>query len=643
MATRSDRPDRAVRPVDAVRFYSMLRDALGIPKGSARADPACIVNRPFPHISAENFRDLYLLKEVLRKYPGFDLGVDTQAAAIASFREDEQLNAQTNDRLATYDAEKPHVCCILDAAARKAVRVLGKFSWERFLEGLRFGPGATTRLSRKNAQVARKLSDPPHVTWSAYNLAREVLSVTPMWAWRLTELKETTLPLIVRQYDRATSVPKNAKTDRFIGIGPCMNVYLQLGVGYCMRSAMFRWGINLQDQSINQERARESSIHGNDATIDLRSASNSVTRQAVWRFLGNHSEDRADLTWYRIMDILRTEGAMVEGKPHEYQLFSPMGNGFTFELESLMFWTIAQETCLFLGIQPTATVYGDDLIVPSESVPLLLEVLEYAGFRLNQSKSFWNTDGPLFRESCGKHYLDGSDVTPFYVDTELDSVDAIVVTANNIMRWSARNGCRDGRLLNVWLWLLSHLPERVLNCRIPMSEANDGLIMDFDEACPRVAYLSNRFHRKPIRAQGIPGSISEKGVLLHKEHKSKYAGKTPIGYRVSTVETLRRTVRPLEDDGYVIWHYMRSWKKFRDHSLGEREWYPISPREFKEPKGLKKSLKWGKRVVKDWPNLGPWVDETGSTTYELVDYRVLYWMHRATGLLKSTEPQGKDD
>jgi hypothetical protein len=558
----------------------MLASALGVEYTREHdAGLTDIVDRAFPSRDAENFRDLYLLKEVLRKFPGFDLGIDTKQVALDSFFADEKANAKTNDRLHSYNRENPCVNQILDLACRKAVGVLGDFRWDWWLKGCRFGPGATTRLTSERASVARKLSGVPHVTSRASGLARELLSLTPSWGYRVSSGVEVDLPVEIRESDKVAVVTKNAKTGRTIGIPPCMNIYMQLGMGYCMRRKMARWGINLNDQSVNQKRALAGSILGTSATLDLKSASQSVVSMLVWRFFGNHSHDRCDPTWFAMLDALRVEWAMVGDKLHRYELFSAMGNGFTFELESLIFWALAVSTCEFLGIPPDVSVYGDDLIVPVESVDTLVLVLDWCGFKLNEDKSFVHTTGHIFRESCGKHYLDGMDVTPFYVDTELKRSDQIILLANNLMRWATSSqGYRDGRVLPVYHWILAHLPSKALKTCIPMGESDDGLIKSFDEVSVSLAYL---------RSDGLYAS-------------------TFIGYRAHTVEYIHRERLLDGEDGYISAQYRTSYTRF---SLGEGvPWYQREvPQPQKTATSRRKSLRYKKRVISQWPNLGPWI------------------------------------
>jgi hypothetical protein len=568
--------------------------------------PRDIVDRPFPTLDS-GFRDHYLLKEVLRKYPGFDIGVDTREAAISSFLEDERLNAETNERLWKYNVENPRVSRIFSAASRKAVQLLGRFPWDQFVEGARFGPGATTSLSRLKATVVGKLYGKPDCSSSAWNLAHEYVRLAPLWYWNLTDSGRSSDPIFaVQNADKFAVVPKNCSTGRGIGIGPDMNVTLQLGVGAAMRSKLYLAGININDQSINQRLALQASIDGRDATIDVRSASQSVTRTLVWRMLGDHVEGTFDPTWYSIMDTLRVTHCLIDGIPHEYELFSAMGNGYTFELETLVFWALAHATCEDLGIRTDVSVYGDDIILPVEAVPLLEEVFQYCGFRLNKAKSFSTTTGPLFRESCGKHYLDGLDVTPFYVDEVLRTPDQIILLANNIKRWSRFN-CYglDGRLQPLWSWVVSHLHEEIRLCAVPFGEADTGLILDWDEALPAVY----REVRKCPLGTGIK----------HFE-----------GYSMTGLYIESRLVQIPEQQRLVPLLYLKSVRKFspkKARTLADRieatTGYP-PPEVVKIPVSLKKSIRFKKRHVYHWTNTGPWITGSG----EVVDHDLAWWAVR---------------
>jgi len=106
-----------------------------------------------------------------------------------------------------------------------------------------------------------------------------------------------------------------------------------------------------------------------------------------------------------------------------------MGNGYTFPLETLIFWAIAR-TCVRSG--GIVSVYGDDIIVPSEDYEQLCYVLRAAGFSPNKTKSF--STGP-FRESCGADYFYGIDIRPTYVK-DVISVETLYVLHNFFYRAS---------------------------------------------------------------------------------------------------------------------------------------------------------------------------------------------------------------
>lgn len=121
------RHDLSCTPIEPRAFFALLAKCL---EKDVSCKPQKIVSRPFPALNS-NFRDNYLLKEVLRKYPDFDLGIDTSAVALAGFISDEAINAETNERLSRCDMENPYVRQVFSLACRKAVTVLGKFRPDR--------------------------------------------------------------------------------------------------------------------------------------------------------------------------------------------------------------------------------------------------------------------------------------------------------------------------------------------------------------------------------------------------------------------------------------------------------------------------------------------------------------------------------
>jgi hypothetical protein len=96
--------------------------------------------------------------------------------------------------------------------------------------------------------------------------------------------------------------------------------------------------------------------------------------------------------------------------------FASMGSALTFPVEALVFTTLVAMGMQAEGQTPLrprdlrgkVSVYGDDIIVPVDATSQVVRTLELFGSKVNRSKSFWSGS---FRESCGKEYFNGIDVT----------------------------------------------------------------------------------------------------------------------------------------------------------------------------------------------------------------------------------------
>jgi len=218
---------------------------------------------------------------------------------------------------------------------------------------------------------------------------------------------------------RVITVPKTLKTPRIIAVEPTCMQYMQQGLLASLwkaveaddiASGLIGWATQVP----NQHLARQGSRNGTLATLDLSEASDRVSNQHVRVLLGNHPHLRG------AVDSCRTRKADVPGHGViRLAKFASMGSALTFPIEAMVFSTIVfiaiekeLNTSLsrgtirkFLG---QVRVYGDDIIVPSRFVHAVITELEAFGLRVNASKSFWSGK---FRESCGKDYYDGHDVS----------------------------------------------------------------------------------------------------------------------------------------------------------------------------------------------------------------------------------------
>ena len=398
-------------------------------------------------------REAYLKSQVWSKFVSNETDPPElrKSRAIEKWLRVELKNADTNERLALTDPE---------------FQILRDVSYSQFMAFLTsliettigavppdivllggFSGGASTSRSRDISAPAEKFTGQAHVTARARELAHAVMcDMAPTWA--------NYVPpdgyLVGHESNTMFTVPKNTTIDRVACKEPDVNMFLQKGVGNYIRSSLRRAGVNLNDQSINQRLALHGARTGELATLDLSSASDSVTRELVFQLV--------PIVWFTLLDSIRSEVTVIGGEEHVNEMFSSMGNGFTFELESLVFWAIARTVCYFRGISGSVSVYGDDIIVPVAAAEDLVWVLSYFGFEVNPDKSFW--EGP-FRESCGGHYHYGMDISPFYIRRPVDSLVEAILLANNIRCWSALDGMSvlDDTLFPLWEYVVSHIPE----------------------------------------------------------------------------------------------------------------------------------------------------------------------------------------
>lgn len=436
--------------------------------------------------SADQFAVDYLFANLLSKYDDGKPSKEKEKATWDRFYEAEKLCLNTNrmfrsqERFQYYSTSSTGVWSLMESASRKVASMLGPFSWDEASQGFAWGPGASTRLPRRKSHAAHKFSGKPEATIGNAALAAAAIAAVPLWKESVRSDGEA-LDVQIVKGNRIVTVPKNYKTDRTIAIEPCMNMYVQKGIGSMIRRRLRLYGCDLNSQVRNQRLARVGSMAGSLATIDLSMASDTVAYELV-RFM-------MPPDWFEALEQCRSPvGVLPSGEEIRYQKFSSMGNGYTFELESLIFYALALSVVEAYGIEDTrVAVYGDDIIVPTLAAEPLLQLLAVCGFKPNNDKTF--SAGP-FRESCGKHYFSGNDVTPFFVRRPTERLSDLFLLHNNLYRWLRqiswssidREAFRP--LVNE---LRSMAPRNWRRPRIPDGMGDGAFIGTFEEALPRVA------------------------------------------------------------------------------------------------------------------------------------------------------------
>jgi hypothetical protein len=376
----------------------------------------------------------YFITEYLTKYKGLKLSVDKREAALRKWKLSEVQCKETNQRFRGWQLRPftGRVEGALFRAQRKIAAVLGSLHVPLVLNDCKWGPGATFDMNRVDATPDKKISQAISITGSALPFMRAVVESDPHWAaCFLGCIPEGRFSLLQSCFvqvrgSRFLTVPKSAKTDRCIAAEPTGNSFLQQGVHSYMRRRLRRFGVDLDDQSINQGRARDAFRLGL-STLDLSAASDTISRELVYHLL--------PLDWALFLDALRSPETRVNGEWIRTEKFASMGNAFCFELETLIFWALAGSVEENQGSVDSVTVYGDDIVVKRESYESVVEILTLCGFTINGSKSF--KDGDFF-ESCGKHYYRGTEVTPVYQKALLDHPSELVRAHNRLVRLNSR-------------------------------------------------------------------------------------------------------------------------------------------------------------------------------------------------------------
>lgn len=221
---------------------------------------------------------------------------------------------------------------------------------------------------------------------------------------------------------RVVQVPKTLKTPRTISVEPSYMMLRQQSIAKVLMDYLegpdFPYqSIRFTDQSVNRRLAREGSIDGSLATIDLSDASDLVSNDLVKYIF------KSCPTFLDYVQGCRSEKALMPDNSLVYlRKFASMGSALCFPIEAMVFFTIVISAMVSTsGSRPSRTlirklaaktaIYGDDIIIPSATAGSVIERLEAHGLRVNFDKSF--TTG-FFRESCGGDYFMGFDITPVY-------------------------------------------------------------------------------------------------------------------------------------------------------------------------------------------------------------------------------------
>lgn len=204
-----------------------------------------------------------------------------------------------------------------------------------------------------------------------------------------------------------------------------------------MNRGPMRYCVDLRDQQLSRDAAIAGSCTRETDTLDLTSASDSVSLALV----------KAVFPPYLLRKMLATRARKVvfnpqSGPRQEFSVhkFAPMGSAVCFPTQCIIYLGVVLREylrwdghvdvrsmttkSLTVYIQSLRTdqglynktlvrprVYGDDIICDSRVTGSIIAALVELGFVVNVAKSFRSSQA--VRESCGVYAFDGNDITPF--------------------------------------------------------------------------------------------------------------------------------------------------------------------------------------------------------------------------------------
>jgi hypothetical protein len=223
------------------------------------------------------------------------------------------------------------------------------------------------------------------------------------------------LPRLETGVAKVVLVPKDSRGPRLISCEPLEYQWIQQGLGrklvdHLESSRITKGQINFRDQEINRSLALSSSKTGEFATLDLKEASDRVSVDLVKLLFANNEDVLRCLLATRT-----TATKLPDGSELTLGKFAPMGSALCFPVEALCFWAISVAAVMRrLRLQRQEVgdrifVYGDDIIVPVDWAPIVIEALELVRLKVNKAKCCVTGE---FRESCGMDAFKGVCVTP---------------------------------------------------------------------------------------------------------------------------------------------------------------------------------------------------------------------------------------
>lgn len=415
---------------------------------------------------------------------------------------------------------------LLDGARSLLRNVLAGFAYKNIKP--RHGPGAVATGQRGNekyrwdSKFQRLHVMYPYYEYFSPSLSR--ISFEDSWYHRLTERINPTAKVVL--------VPKDSRGPRLISMEPLEIQWIQQGlmtklVRRIEEHPLTKGFVNFEDQSINGQIALKSSLTKEYATIDLKDASDRVSLDLFREIFPREAHDHFESC--RSVATILPDGAM-----QSLHKFAPMGSALCFPVLALTVWALAKTTVN--GLLPGAAVYvyGDDLIVPSETYAAVVERLESVNLKVNSGKCYVNSH---FRESCGTDAYMGQVVTPiryrqpFIIDRPCRLLPALYCHLIDLSDaffnkgyWETTKFLRK-TLRSVWgtipMTNSRSAPGYFTPDHLSVPVLNTGMRERFNQAYQRTEYLCRYVKTKEVASEASPRACMIKGLTGLYSHSAE--------------------------------------------------------------------------------------------------------------------------
>jgi hypothetical protein len=369
-------------------------------------------------------------------------------------------------------------------------------SYYYILEAGRTGPGSSL-VANGQSMYAKLFSSPLSATSEdLYLMYSAYIRLFPEWA-NAENIRYANYgsPVYVNS-SRSSFVPKSEDISRMICTEPNLNMFFQLGLGNLIEERLSKFfNLNLSTQPfINQQLARSGSVDGQYSTIDLSSASDSISLALCRRIFPDW--------FFKTLMELRSPNTILDRDTVCLDMVSTMGNGFTFPLQTFIFSCLiraAYRSCgLHVDDKGTKNwgCFGDDLIVNKRAYYSVIRLLGLLGFEVNSSKTF--PEGH-FKESCGADWFLGQPCRGVYI-RRLTTPQDIFVAINLLNDWTASTGIPVQTGIH---YLLSGLSKKEKSFLVPFDENNDAgirvpsLLLPETPVDPNGSYIYRVFRAVP--------------------------------------------------------------------------------------------------------------------------------------------------